>query len=533
MSFPTSPFNGQLAVVNGINYTYNSTFNAWVRAPLTNYTASVNPPDNPTIGSIWYKTSTDVMYQYLSDGTDYYWFDMSSQTVSANTSGITSYLGETYAGNLSISGNITGSLGYMLEKTNIVGSSPPTVTNIDILNCPIVYFTGNATTNFVANLRGNSTVPLSAIVSNGQSVTFSIFVPQASAYYVNEVRIDNITIPTAWQGYAPVSTGNSNSIDLYTFTAVRGSINNWRVYASQTSYTHTGAWTDYNQPYDPIEYLVIAGGASGATSYGGGGGAGGVRYGSSFASSGTYTITVGAGGTAISTNGTNGNAGSDSAISGPNMDESPFTAEGGGRGGTVDQAGGNGGSGGGGGGAAGASGGAGGASSPVTSPVQGYAGGAGFASASGNRGAGGGGGAGGVGSAGTTSVGGNGGIGTNEYTVWATATSTGVGGYYAGGGGGGAISGTNVGGTGGTGGGGAGASGANNSGTAGTTNTGGGGGGMGDRSSSGSSGTGGSGIVIVRTLSTRAVASTTGSPTVVVDGGYRYYTFTGDGTLVW
>ena len=32
MSFPISPTNGQLALLNGITYTFNSTDNAWVRA---------------------------------------------------------------------------------------------------------------------------------------------------------------------------------------------------------------------------------------------------------------------------------------------------------------------------------------------------------------------------------------------------------------------------------------------------------------------------------------------------------------------
>jgi hypothetical protein len=55
---------------------------------------------------------------------------------------------------------------------------------------------------------------------------------------------------------------------------------------------------------------------------------------------------------------------------------------------------------------------------------------------------------------------------------------------------------------------------------------------MGDRPSSGSSGAGGSGIVIIRYSSTYPVAdSTTGSPTVVTSGGYRYYTFLGDGSI--
>lgn len=36
MAFPTSPSNGQTALINGINYTYNSTNNAWTRVSNAN-----------------------------------------------------------------------------------------------------------------------------------------------------------------------------------------------------------------------------------------------------------------------------------------------------------------------------------------------------------------------------------------------------------------------------------------------------------------------------------------------------------------
>jgi hypothetical protein len=63
---------------------------------------------------------------------------------------------------------------------------------------------------------------------------------------------------------------------------------------------------------------------------------------------------------------------------------------------------------------------------------------------------------------------------------------------------------------------------------AGTTNTGSGGGSGGN----GNGGNGGSGIVVLRYADTfDAAASTTGSPTITVSGGYRIYTFTGSGTI--
>ncbi len=122
-----------------------------------------------------------------------------------------------------------------------------------------------------------------------------------------------------------------------------------------------------------VEYLVVAGGGSGAAAgnqsgTGSGGGAGGFRAGSITLVAGTsYSITVGAGGAAKSDAGlTQGNAGSDSVFS-------TITAAGGGGGGrgggqpSGNTVGGNGGSGGGG----GANDGAGGAgNTPNTSPSQ-------------------------------------------------------------------------------------------------------------------------------------------------------------------
>jgi hypothetical protein len=44
-------------------------------------------------------------------------------------------------------------------------------------------------------------------------------------------------------------------------------------------------------------------------------------------------------------------------------------------------------------------------------------------------------------------------------------------------------------------------------------------------------GAGGSGVVIIRYLDAYPAASTTGSPTVTVSGGFREYRFTGSGSI--
>ena len=271
--------------------------------------------------------------------------------------------------------------------------------------------------------------------------------------------------------------------------------------------------TGYFGP-NTVDYLVVAGGGSGAGGAGGGGG-GGYRTATGFSiTPGTpITVTVGAGGTR-STSGWDqpGTSGGSSAFG-------TIVSAGGGHGGSGSRAAGSGGSGGGGGWGAGS-----------TFPANLIPGGTASPSGQGNAGgtggtyggvfpSGGGGGAGAPGqSAITNTTSGNGGDGL-QSSISGTAT------YYAGGGAG--ANNNGAGGTGGLGGGGNG--GGDGTGQAGTQNTGGGGGG-GNFSTSGY--IGGSGIVIIRYPDVYAAATTTtGSPTVTVEGGYRIYKWTSSGSI--
>jgi hypothetical protein len=231
------------------------------------------------------------------------------------------------------------------------------------------------------------------------------------------------------------------------------------------------------------DVLVVAGGGAGGRGVGGGGGAGGLLLHSSqsLANGTSYVCTIGAGGAEPT---------SSVEISGNNSQFASLTASvGGGGGGDA----GNGLTGGSGGGASGTSDFTGGS---LTSG-QGNNGGSTSGSSPLNGGAGGGG-AGGAGSANSGLNGGNGGAGTNTYSSWASATSTGVSGFYAGGGAGGSRSyDLNNGGAGGSGGGGNGG-GVNQNSTAGTINAGAGGGGGTNDSPNKVGRAGGSGIIIIR-----------------------------------
>ena len=249
------------------------------------------------------------------------------------------------------------------------------------------------------------------------------------------------------------------------------------------TFTSPGTFSVTSGSNTNLEYLVVAGGGGAG---GGGGGAGGYRTGTGFSvGTGSYSVTVGAG----------GNGGSGGPIppgnAGNNSVFSTITAAGGGSGGGAGGSGGNGGSGGGGGQDAGS---AGSGNTPPTSPPQGNNGG--VTQRNGYGGAGGGGGAGQQGSNAVTASpviarGGAGGNGTANSISGSSVT-------YAGGGGGGCNTNTSPApgpGPGGSGGGGTGAFQHQTSGSNASINTGGGGGGAEYDGPSG--GNGGSGIVIL------------------------------------
>lgn len=53
------------------------------------YTTSDTPPNNPSTSAIWYNTTNDVMYQWVTgDGTNYYWIDIGSPTVTVGNTTI-------------------------------------------------------------------------------------------------------------------------------------------------------------------------------------------------------------------------------------------------------------------------------------------------------------------------------------------------------------------------------------------------------------------------------------------------------------
>lgn len=355
----------------------------------------------------------------------------------------------------------------------------------DILGIPAASSTTSVFSNAEIYIPNYTSANYKSISANsvGENNATTAYTDLYAGLWSNTTAITSINLYNIISNFTEYSTFSLYGISSSTSTqntSVPSAIGGDVITTDGTYWYHAFKYSGTFTPLKALtaDCLVIAGGGAGGgdfSSGAGGGGAGGLCYQSSRSLiTSNYTVTIGAGGATAGR--ANGNSGVNSIFD-------TITALGGGGGGRDYFAGSSGGSGGGAGGGNTLSGG---------SATQGNSGGAtGFGNKGGDDGVDNSAGGGGAGAAGanTTTTPSAGGIGVNTYSTWASATVTGVSGYYAGGGGG--AYGTSA--AGGTGGGGAGG----NPAVAGTANTGGGGGG---RSGAGSGGgaAGGSGIVIVR-----------------------------------
>ena len=139
-------------------------------------------------------------------------------------------------GRTKIDGNLN--VTQVIEKATInTGILTSGITNIDLANNNVHYFTSNAAGNWTINFRGDSVTTLNDFLSVGDSITVAIITTQGSpAYYNNTVRIDGNVVVPKYYGGAQIVSGNVNSIDMYTYVIIKTAVNTFTVLYSQSQY---------------------------------------------------------------------------------------------------------------------------------------------------------------------------------------------------------------------------------------------------------------------------------------------------------
>jgi hypothetical protein len=124
------------------------------------------------------------------------------------------------------------------ETVTISATAATGTINFDVSTQSILYFTSNASANWTLNIRGSSSVTLNSIMSTGQSVTITHIVTQgATAYYNAAVTVDGTSVTPKWLGGAAPSSGDTNSINVYSYTLVKTGSGSFTVFASKSLFS--------------------------------------------------------------------------------------------------------------------------------------------------------------------------------------------------------------------------------------------------------------------------------------------------------
>jgi hypothetical protein len=147
---------------------------------------------------------------------------------------------QTFAGSSSVPSMI---LDNALEACTVTGSAISGAINIDIATQSVIFYNTATTNPWSLNFRASSGTPLSSFMSQGQSVTVAVLaqIGAVTSAYNSALSVGGsaVTIDGAapaalrWQGGTAPTSGNANSIDVYTYTIIRTGPSSYTVLAAQ------------------------------------------------------------------------------------------------------------------------------------------------------------------------------------------------------------------------------------------------------------------------------------------------------------
>ena len=123
------------------------------------------------------------------------------------------------------------------ERWTVTATAATGTVNLDVLTAGVYYSTASATGNWTLNVRGSSSTSLNSVMVTNDSITVVLFATQGSpAFYQTALNIDGSAVTPKWQNGVAPSTGNANSIDIYSFTIVKTGNATFTAFGSQTRF---------------------------------------------------------------------------------------------------------------------------------------------------------------------------------------------------------------------------------------------------------------------------------------------------------
>ena len=123
------------------------------------------------------------------------------------------------------------------EKATVSATAATGTINYDVITQAVLYYTSDASGNYTLNIRGDGSNTLNSIMDTGESITVAHLVTNGgTAYYNNAVQVDGSGVTPEWQGGAAPTAGNTNSVDVYSYTVFKTGDAAFTVFASQTQF---------------------------------------------------------------------------------------------------------------------------------------------------------------------------------------------------------------------------------------------------------------------------------------------------------
>ena len=142
---------------------------------------------------------------------------------------------QTFSGSSSVA---SLALNNALETCTVTGTAASGGLNIDIATQSVIYYNTATTSPWTINFRASSGTALSSFLASGQSATVAVLVATGAvtSAYNTAITVDGATPTVKWQGGTAPTAGNSNSIDVYSYTIIRTGVSSYTVLASLTKF---------------------------------------------------------------------------------------------------------------------------------------------------------------------------------------------------------------------------------------------------------------------------------------------------------